>query len=264
MIKAAFFDIDGTLVSLKTKVYPPSALTAVEALRQCGVLCYVATGRSRFEIAEEHLLDGLTFDGYLTNNGQDAYAPDGTLLYGKPIDARDAAAILDWIEANDCACWMVSAEKSRMNFINERVRIALEAIHTQAPECGDLREMLQAPVYKLVLFLPHEEMAPVLALAPHSRTTQWFDLGHDIISADGGKESAMREILARVGILPEECIAFGDSENDIQMLKAAGIGVAMGNATEEAKAAADYLTTDCDDDGILHALEHFKLIEKKS
>ena len=80
MIKAAFFDIDGTLVSLKTTVYPPSAAEAIAALRKKGILCFVATGRSKFEIAEEHLLDGMEFDGFLTNNGQDAYSPDGELL----------------------------------------------------------------------------------------------------------------------------------------------------------------------------------------
>ena len=108
-IKAAFFDIDGTLVSLKTKVYPPSARAAIARLRENGVQCFVATGRSKFEIASEHLLDGIAFDGYLTNNGQDAYSVDGKLLYGTPLDPGDAAALLDWVERTGAACWMVSA-----------------------------------------------------------------------------------------------------------------------------------------------------------
>ena len=51
MIQAAFFDIDGTLVSLRTKVYPFSTKQALERLREKGVWCYVATGRSKFESA---------------------------------------------------------------------------------------------------------------------------------------------------------------------------------------------------------------------
>ena len=70
----------------------------------------------------------------------------------------------------------------------------------------------------------------------------------------------MLGILARYGLSPEECISFGDSENDIGMLQAAGIGVAMGNATPDAQAAADYVTDDCDDDGVANALRHFELI----
>lgn len=259
-IKAAFFDIDGTLVSLKSKVYPPSTAVALRRLRENGVLLFVATGRSRFEIQSEHLLDGLEFDGYLTNNGQDAYDVEGKLLYGKPIAPKEAAAILDWVEANGHACWMVSAERSCINRCNARVLEAMDSIHTRPPEICDLREMLQAPIYKIVLFLTSEEMSVPMSLAPSCRTTQWFALGHDVISMDGGKENAMADILSRYGISQSESIAFGDSENDIAMLRAAGIGVAMGNATKDAMEAADYVTDDCDDDGLLHALEHFSLI----
>ena len=260
MIRAAFFDIDGTLVSLRKKVYPPSAKQALERLRETGVLCYVATGRSKFEIASEHLLDGLYFDGLLTNNGQDAYSAEGELLYGKPIDPEEAARVLKWVEQNGCACWMVSGDKSLLNFCNQRVLQAMEAIHTRPPEIGLLQPMLKQPIYKIVLFLSREEMEEPMALAPTSRMTQWFACGHDIISRDGGKASAMLEILFRHNILPEESIAFGDSENDIEMLRTAGIGVAMGNATPECLAAADYVTADCDADGLQKALEHFGLI----
>ena len=70
----------------------------------------------------------------------------------------------------------------------------------------------------------------------------------------------MLGVLEQYGIQPEESIAFGDSENDNEMLRAAGIGVAMGNALEETKAASDYVTDDCDDEGVAHALAHFALI----
>lgn len=260
MIKAAFFDIDGTLVSLKTKVYPPSTKTVIARLRTRGVKCFVATGRSKFEINSEHLLDGIEFDGFLTNNGQDAYDPEGKLLYGKPIDPDDVAAVLNWAEQKGCACWMVSDSQSIVNFVDERVLAAMKSIHTAPPPTGDLQAMLSGPVFKIVLFLSREEMREPIALTPHSRTTQWFALGHDIISVDGGKRTAMLEILERLGIEPEESIAFGDSENDLEMLQAAGIGVAMGNATDEAKAIADYITDDCDDDGLRNALLHFGLI----
>lgn len=260
MIKAIFFDIDGTLVSLKTKVYPPSIVPALAALRQKGILLYVATGRSRFEIVGEHLLDGLEFDGYLTNNGQDAYAPDGSLLYGKPIDPQDAENVLRWVAANHCAAMIATSDECIVNRIDDRVRIAMDAIHTKIPPVKDPLTLLGKPIYKLALLLPPEEMQPVMTLTKHSRTTQWFPFGHDIISVSGGKQNAMLDILSRRGILPEEAMAFGDSENDIEMLRTAGIGVAMGNATAEAKAAADYITADCDEDGILRALEHFSVI----
>lgn len=260
MIKAAFFDIDGTLVSLKKKVYPPSVPILLKALRKKGILCFVATGRSRCEIDSEHLLDGLVFDGYLTNNGQDAYAPDGRLLYSKALEPSECAAVLSWVEEHNVACWMVSSDAIICNQHNDRLLEAMVAIHTQPPRIGDLRPMLEKPIYKIVLFLTREEMAAPLALAPSCKMTQWFPLGHDLIPRDGGKKNALLSLLKDYDISPEECIAFGDSENDMEMLQAVGIGVAMGNATPECKAIADYITSDCDEDGILSALRHYNVL----
>ncbi len=260
MIKAAFFDIDGTLVSLKTTVYPPSAPKAIAALREKGILCFVATGRSKFEIAEEHLLDGMEFDGFLTNNGQDAYSPEGELLYGTPVDVEDVKTSLRWAEENNIPCWMVSARESILSHVDARVEEAMVAIHTRPPCVGDLHHMVQEPVYKVVFFTDREKMQELLPQVPHSRTTLWHEYGQDIISQKGGKKLAMLEVLRRYGLEASQAIAFGDSENDIEMLQAAGIGVAMDNGTEECKAAADYIAPDCDDDGILRALQHFAIL----
>ena len=260
MIKAAFFDIDGTLVSLKTKVYPKSAPIAIAGLRKKGIACYVATGRSKFEIAEEALLEGMEFDGYLTNNGQDSYSPDGELLYGTPVDPEDVRTAYNWAKVNNIVCWMVSAKESLMSHVDDVVGGVMDAIHTKLPRVGDLSHMLEEPVYKVVLFTSREKIEDLLPLVPHSRTTQWHELGQDIISQKGGKKLCMLELLSRLGLDASEVIAFGDSENDIEMLQAAGIGVAMDNGTAECKAAADYIAPDCDEDGILRTLEHFKLL----
>ena len=67
--------------------------------------------------------------------------------------------------------------------------------------------------------------------------------------------------MERYGLRPGETMAFGDGENDIDMIRFAGIGVAMGNAIKNLKSAADYITTDIDDDGIANALQHFGLID---
>lgn len=67
--------------------------------------------------------------------------------------------------------------------------------------------------------------------------------------------------LEKTGIEKDEIMAFGDAENDIDMLEYAGIGIAMGNGGEDVKAAADFVTRDIDDDGIAYALQHFGLID---
>ena len=72
--------------------------------------------------------------------------------------------------------------------------------------------------------------------------------------------AGIQRYLDVLGIQPEEIIAFGDAENDLEMIRFAGIGVAMGNAEESVKAIADFVTADIDDDGIEKALKHYNLI----
>ena len=82
----------------------------------------------------------------------------------------------------------------------------------------------------------------------------------DILPAGGGKPNGLAEMLKHFGWTKDEAIAFGDGGNDVAMLQYAGLGVAMGNACDAAKAAADYVTADIDKDGIAKALQHFGLL----
>lgn len=258
MIKAVFFDIDGTLISWETRAIPASAYAALDALREKGILCFVATGRSRFEIEAAHLLDGLVFDGYLLNNGQLATDGQGRTYFSTPIDADDLDRLLRWVDERGVSCWMVNAEESAINHTGPAAEKALSDIHTPMPMQGDLRKLCRNPVYKFSLFLPPEELP--MALLPHCSKTQWHAFGHDIFSSEGGKEKAFLATLKHFGLEPAECMAFGDSDNDIGLLRAAGIGVAMAAASSGAHDAADYVTRDCNADGILHALRHFSVL----
>ena len=78
----------------------------------------------------------------------------------------------------------------------------------------------------------------LLRQMPHCRTKRWGDAVVDLMSRSGGKENGIRALCAAIGITTEETIAFGDADNDLEMLQLAGIGVAMGNASEKLKAAA--------------------------
>ena len=107
-------------------------------------------------------------------------------------------------------------------------------------------------------YLPPEELP--MELLPHCAKTQWHAFGHDLFSAAGGKQQAFAATLARYGLTPAQCMAFGDSDNDIGLLTAAGIGVAMEAGTDGARAAADFVTRDCEADGIRYALEYFSVL----
>ena len=82
----------------------------------------------------------------------------------------------------------------------------------------------------------------------------------DILPEGGGKPNGLAAMLKHFGWTRDEAIAFGDGGNDVTMLDYAGIGVAMGNACDTAKQAADYVTDDIMKDGLAKALGHFHLI----
>lgn len=190
MIKAVFFDIDGTLVPWKSGRIPASVFESVAALRRKGILCFVATGRSPFEISAGHLIDGLDFDGYLLNNGELGVDADGTVFYRCPVDPDDLARLLDWVEARGLSCWMVSEKQCAINRLTPAAAQALEDIRTQPPKLGDLRALCREPVYKFSLFLPPDELP--MELLPHCAKTQWHAFGHDLFSAAGGKAAGLR------------------------------------------------------------------------
>ena len=77
----------------------------------------------------------------------------------------------------------------------------------------------------------------------------------EVIPACINKGQGIRDICQVLGMTAEQVIAFGDAQNDIPMLRAAGMGVAMGNATQAVKEAANYVTLSNNEDGIAAALE---------
>ena len=95
---------------------------------------------------------------------------------------------------------------------------------------------------------------------PSCESTRWTHLLCDVIPKGGGKHIGIGKMLDRYGIGREECMALGDGENDITMLRYAGIGVAMGNAADEVKAASDYVTGTADEDGVAAAMRRFGIL----
>ena len=104
-----------------------------------------------------------------------------------------------------------------------------------------------------------EEALADLDLAGMSKK-RWHPRAVDIYPAEGGKVAGMEAFLEVNGLTIDGAIAFGGVKNDIEMLERVGTGVAMGNAMDEVKAVADFVTTADRDDGIENALRCFGLL----
>ena len=141
----------------------------------------------------------------------------------------------------------------------EAVQAAVEAM-SEGWGNPSSRYALGREIYQAVTFLSREQEHLLLDRAPHLKTTRWHPNFLDVIPPIGGKDLGMDAILDHFGIPVENCMAFGDGENDLSMLVHAGIGVAMGTASDAVKAQADYAAPSVDEDGIAHTLSHFGLI----
>ncbi|MBO4599973.1 MAG: HAD-IIB family hydrolase, partial [Bacteroidales bacterium] len=117
-----------------------------------------------------------------------------------------------------------------------------------------IERMYGSEVFQIIAVMPASRDAEVLDLLPHCRLPRWHPQFSDLVHMDNSKAVGIESILNHFGIGREECIAFGDGGNDIEMLQYCGIGVAMGNADSAVKSCADYVTTSVDEEGIESAL----------
>lgn len=256
MVKAAFFDIDGTLLSFRTHSVSPGTVEAFDALHRRGIRTFISSGRPKVLIPDMPV----TFEGYVTMNGAYCFA-DGEVLLRNPIPQQETDRLLQYAMRNGL-CTMVFTEHEM--FINRLDDPVANAIHDQLeftmPPQLDTNQMLGRETYQIIAVMPADNDAEVAAMLPHCRLPRWHPEFSDIVRHDNSKASGIEAILRHYGIDREDCIAFGDGGNDIEMLEYCGIGVAMGNAAEEVKRHADHVTTSVDNEGILTALQHLGII----
>lgn len=260
MIKAAFFDVDGTLVSFRKKLISDALLADLAELRRKGVKLFLATGRAKPDLEQTGMLRTAEFDACVTLNGQYCYNEQG-LYRDVPIcmeDLRNACRVLN--ENPSFAARMEAGEKTCINRFNDLVRSMLEFAHIDRYEIQPPEWMLSRKIYQFVPMVDENEQEKFLSVMPHCVYTRWHPQGIDILPRGNGKADGIQTTLDHYGLEREEVIAFGDGDNDLSMLKLAGTAVAMGNAVEHVKAAADYVTDTVENDGICQALRHFGLL----
>ena len=231
-------------------------MEALRLLRKKGVKIFLSTGRSYMEAGKLPWED-IVFDGYVTLNGQVCTDENGKILFGNPIVGADREYLLSVFQNHERPLSIVEADKLYINFVDEVAERAQEAVSIPNPE---IREYTGAEVYQFIAYLTRAEEEEFMRNIPNCQATRWFEAGVDIIPKDSGKILGIQKMLEIFGLSREEIIAFGDGDNDAEMLEFAGIGVAMGNAVEITKQKADYVTDHIDDDGLWNALKHFEIL----
>lgn len=256
MYKAVFFDIDGTLVSKKDLSITPKTKEAIQKLKDNGIKVGVATGRHLLEVEEINLLQDLTFDFYVMLNGGLCYDKD-QLVYSVPIDKNDIETILLLSKQEDLPIMMIEEKDMYVTHINEAVKEAQAYVHTSIPP---IKPYSQGHfVYQMCAY-PSQNQAKLLSQLTHCDLTQWHPLGYDIVPKGGSKTKGIEAVLTPYNISLEEVVCFGDGNNDCEMLRDCGLGIAMADGSQKAIEVANMTCPATTEDGISIALTQLNLI----
>lgn len=256
--KAAFFDIDGTLVPYDTRCISQADCDSIEALRYQGTLIFIVTGRHICDI------DNIPFPvhGVVCSNGALTYVvKDGcahfyerdrfVLVEDHPIPRQQAIDVARIIADNQIPAAASTATTTLFDHQTQKALEFIQRVNMPSPRNGDILETaLKERIYSFCPFVSPEEEILFKDVLRGLDTSRWCEEFCDINVHGLDKVLGIKRILDICHIVPADIIAFGDGSNDIGMLKFAGCGIAMGIADDAVKNSADYITASASDSGV--------------
>ena len=259
MIKALILDLDGTVVSERTGACSAAVAEAFELLRQKGILLIAATGRSPYELQYTGMIEGLPFNAVVSLNGQYCYA-GGEDLFVNPFPPEHADELLRKIGSAGIPCAVIQRKGTFINFSTPYVETAQSDVRMPVPELRDLSRFIGQEILMLTVFIPEQDEETFLKSLPPVTATRWNRYAIDLVPAGSGKCHGVGVALNHFGIGWDEVFAFGDGDNDYEMLKRAGRGFAMRNSSALLLEGGFEVTDDVDNDGVLNALHKYGVL----
>ena len=263
-MKALFFDLDGTLLDSWKKI-PPSAVEALLQARARGVKVFVCTGRS---LRVEKMLGWTTemqlFDGGVYCNGA-CICLGGETKY-VCIEPEAVRAVLDEVSRHEGVHVSLNGEGAdhAFNFVPPDSMMGPWGMKPE--DIHPLDDAAISHCTKMLVFyqelvnstrpLP-EDLFPSLQEKCGGTATMYLtDQGAtiQIVSRESSKRVGIEKVRKVLGLEKDEIAVFGDDLNDLEMIEAYPVSIAMGNAVEKVKAAAKYVTLSNDEGGIAHVL----------
>ena len=266
-IQAAVFDVDGTLFDYREQRIPQSTVDAVKALKDRGILVVVATARSYAELSED-LLTKIGADYYVAASGHSIQDTDGRVLFSQRFTYDQVERVIALAEKYGAGLYLKYGHLNCLYTDPEEMRKIYGNIGR--PRCPSLEcpamdyHTRELPVGFTVRGENgiRDKLCRELSQYPDAYRVELFGNGTvaDIYTPFANKMTALSALMQRLGIPAENCIAFGDGRNDLEMIRWAGMGIAMGNACEELKEVADRVCGATWEDGIANLLKDIRAI----
>lgn len=275
-IRLIALDLDGTLLTSQ-KTISPEDRAAVAAAAERGIQVVPVTGRPAQGVPAAVLaLPGVRY--MISSNGATIRdAVTGQALLETHLEADTALAVL---AASAHVPMIREAFRAGVGYLSQadydtlcaRYEGAMLAylLDTRQVISGTLEDFLRAdprPIEELFFLTDSEEtklaLQKTLSALPGIAFADPFPRDLEVMAGGIDKGAGLAFLLDLLGIPPHQVLALGDGGSDLPMLRAAGIGVAMGNSIQAVKDGADWVTASCDEGGVARAIERFVLKDMK-
>jgi len=274
--KIIFLDIDGTLIDYEAHL-PESAQLAIKRARENGHLIYSCTGCSVAEVEKRNF--DISFDGFIGGNG--CYIRVGNdVIYHKTLSLEQCTHFVDWCKSRDlafrlecdegmyiCEDYEEKSRDARLQYARGKGADLPDGyIVPMNPSMISGGNLYRSDVNKTAFVLKsYQDYLDGKVEFADMHVSTWGGVGEAALYGDTSplgisKKSAIEYLLNYLNIDQKDAIGFGDAKSDIPMFEACGYSIAMGNAGDECKAAADYVTNDVNDNGLYNAFEKLGLI----
>lgn len=247
-IQIIFFDIDGTLVDHQTGRISEKTIHALTRLREKGVKLCISTGRAPSSLPD---FGPLQFDAFCTFNGSLCYAGE-RIIHSNPIPAQDAARVMENAAGIGRPVAVATRHRLAANGYDEDLADYYRLAKLELTVAPDFADACREDIYQILLGCRPSDHEAIVRDAGGVKIAVSWDRAVDVIPVNSGKGVAIEKILAFYGLDASQALAFGDSQNDLEMIQTVGTGVAMGNATQQLKDVADDVCGPVSEDGIYH------------
>lgn len=264
MIKLFAMDLDGTLLNSQSK-FSKRTIHMIESLKERHAFIVIASGRTYREIMKIiKPLDLMEYDrAYIIsyNGVLTTRCFPFTLFDRKMLSPSEIKEIVSSIDQDQFSVHIFSENKI---YVSEGIKYVIhdpqDTTVIVKPILVDQHEF-RDDSYKILIF-DQEEKLNQLKVVLQTQIGSSYNVFKsskqllEIVHIDGSKGKALRRLMEIIGVSKEEAIAFGDEENDLSLMEATGIFVAMGNAHEHVKKQAKYATLSNDFDGVAEYIQN--------
>ncbi|URT69083.1 HAD family hydrolase [Cytobacillus firmus] len=253
-MRAVFIDMDGTLLKASNNISRRN-MEAIYRLIDQGVMVFLATGRHYEVTAPYHKELGLQTPMICLNGASIHDAQTGMATQIKTVRVNEER-FHHLTAESQCNVLIHTSTGLYCKETNEEIDYWTQVGQIPPQYIGDLRLATYQDVlkYSVRTGSPSPELSAIFKT--EAGVIDWND-GFELVAPDVSKWAAIKSLLDKFRISPSEVAAIGDGPNDIEMLRHAGTGVAMGNASEKVKAAADFITGHHENDGLAEFIERY-------